>query len=174
ILDIRHPSDPEWSPDGRHVAFLWERTGLQNVWVVDFDDGPPRQPRQLTHYDEGLIQGMFWRADSRALFFTRRGDLWRIGLDTSDSPQPVWTTPEPETGVVLSPQGERVAFSRRGDIWIRSLTDGEERRMTNSPAAEGGPSWSPDGRRIAFTSSQGVSRSQPFDYFGSKVLFTWK
>ena len=45
--------------------------------------------------------------------------------------------------------------------------------MTNSPAAEGGPSWSPDGRRIAFTSSQGVSRSQPFDYFGSKILFTW-
>jgi dipeptidyl aminopeptidase/acylaminoacyl peptidase len=173
ILDIKHPSDPEWSPDGRHVAFLWERTGLQNVWVVDFDGPRSRPPRQLTHFDQGLIQGMFWRGDSAAVFFTRAGDLWRIAIDGTDSPQAVWTTPEAETGVTPSPAGDRVAFSRRGDIWVRSLTDGDERRLTSSPAAEGGPRWSPDGRRIAFTTSQGVSRSQPFDYFGSKILFSW-
>src|SRR3954454_8128658 len=48
LIDIKHPSDAVWSPDGRHAAFLWERAGTQNVWVVDFMGRQPQQARQIT------------------------------------------------------------------------------------------------------------------------------
>ena len=35
LIDIRHPSNPVWSPDGRHVAFLSERAGIANIYVAD-------------------------------------------------------------------------------------------------------------------------------------------
>ena len=35
LIDIRHPSSPVWSPDGRHVAFLSERAGIANIFVAD-------------------------------------------------------------------------------------------------------------------------------------------
>src|SRR5712664_3016308 len=31
LIDIRHPSNPVWSPDGRTVAFLSERAGIANI-----------------------------------------------------------------------------------------------------------------------------------------------
>src|SRR5690349_7445805 len=120
LLDIRHPSDATWSPNGKRVAFLWERAGVQNVWVVDLDSGSAKAPRSLTQYDEGLVQSLFWRPDSGTVFFMRDGDLWRAAADGSTGPVAVWTTPEAESGVTLSPDGTQVAFSRRGDIWRRS------------------------------------------------------
>ena len=35
LIDIRHPSSPMWSPDGRHVVFTWERAGVAKIYVAD-------------------------------------------------------------------------------------------------------------------------------------------
>jgi dipeptidyl aminopeptidase/acylaminoacyl peptidase len=64
-----------------------------------------------------------------------------------------------------SPDGRRLVFQRApapaspedpilpADLWILDLKTGEERQLTNSPAADDGEAqWSPDGRRIAFHS----------------------
>ena len=34
LIDIRHPSNAVWSPDGRRVAFLSERAGIANIYVA--------------------------------------------------------------------------------------------------------------------------------------------
>src|SRR4051794_29417632 len=48
LIDIRHPSSPMWSPDGRSVVFLWDRAGVSKVYVVPVEAGArPSAPREL-------------------------------------------------------------------------------------------------------------------------------
>jgi len=34
LIDIRHPSNPMWSPDGQSVVFVWDRAGVSKVFVA--------------------------------------------------------------------------------------------------------------------------------------------
>jgi dipeptidyl aminopeptidase/acylaminoacyl peptidase len=173
LLDIKHPSTPIWSPDGRHVAFVWERTGVQNLYVSDVGSGDAAAaPRALTTFPAGEIGGHFWSRDNAAVFFGRGGDLWRAPLDGTAA-APVWTTKGNEAQIVPSPDRTRVAFVREGDIWVRSLADGAETRITSTPdVGEGGPTWSPDGSKLAFSSGKVARKEYAPEYSGAKILYT--
>ena len=54
----------------------------------------------------------------------------------------------------ISPDGETVAFSYRGDIWSVSASGGEAARLTVHEAHDFMPVWSHDGRSIAFASDR--------------------
>lgn len=170
LLEIKHPSRGTWSPDGRRVAYVWDRAGVQNVWVAGTSEG---HPAALTHYKTGLVDGLFWSPDSQTVYFERAGDLWQVG-GSDDAPRAVWETAEVESGVTRSPDGTRVAFVRDGDLWMRSLT-GEDSgiRLTNTPESESGPVWSPDGKLLAFTITSSVRREEIPDFVGSKISFRW-
>ncbi len=166
LLDIRHPSRPAWSPDGTRVAFVWDRGGVQDVYVVSAAGGPPET---LTRHADGLIGGLFWSVDGRSVYFERVGDLWQA--QSGAEPRAVWTTPEPEGEIVPSPDGSRVAFIRQGDLWVRDLAGNRETRLTATSAAESEPTWAPDGRRIAFTLVTSSPREDVPDYVGFKIAF---
>ncbi|RLE19369.1 MAG: peptidase S41 [Acidobacteria bacterium] len=51
-----------------------------------------------------------------------------------------------------SPDGNRIAFSYRGDIWVCGADGSNSLRLTVHPAYDAHPVWSPDGKAIAFSS----------------------
>jgi Tol biopolymer transport system component len=63
---------------------------------------------------------------------------------------PLTSFPELEEQPTLSPDGSRVAFSWKGDIYVKEIDGDGLVPITRDPAPERWPSWSPDGRQIAF------------------------
>ena len=63
LLKIKHPADPLWSPDGRHVAFIWDDGGVYNLYVADA--AGQSRPVALTTFPHGRVSGVFWSHDGR-------------------------------------------------------------------------------------------------------------
>lgn len=55
-----------YSPDGRSIAFVSERSGTPELWVADADGG---NARQLTRFGGPRLGSTFWSPDGRRLAF---------------------------------------------------------------------------------------------------------
>ena len=196
LIDIRHPSNPVWSPDGRRVAFLSERAGIANIYVADVTSTSEVMSgaRALTRFADGGGAGLFWSADSQRIYFPRGGDLWQVTASGGE-PSAVWSTPQTESGITPSPDGTRVAFVRSasapaasapasgrggrgggvgGDLMVRSLADGKESMVVHTGDHPiGGVGWSPDGASIVFTdNARTIRHEQTPAYSGAKIIYT--
>lgn len=64
------------------------------------------------------------------------------------------TTPLWLRDVKISPDGAKIAFCYKGDIWAVPSTGGTAVRLTTQDSYEATPIWSPDGKQIAFSSDR--------------------
>lgn len=67
------------------------------------------------------------------------------------------TTPLWMRDARISPDGNKIAFTYKGDIFTVPVTGGEALRVTTNPAYDSDPVWSPDGKKIAFASDRNGS-----------------
>ena len=65
------------------------------------------------------------------------------------SAQPLWLRYP-----AISPDGQTIAFTYKGDIYSVSTNGGQARQLTTNAAYDTHPIWSPDGRQIAFASDR--------------------
>jgi len=172
LIDIKHPSNPVWSPDGKRVLFTWDRAGISNLYVGD----GASPPKAITTYENGGAGGAFW-ADAQTILFTRGGDLYRVSAQ-GGSPTAVWTTPGAETNISLAPDGKRVAFVRAGrpngaDLIVRGLTDPKETVLAHDANSINGVNWSPDGKHVSYAAgASSIRHEQTPDYSGAKIIYT--
>ena len=54
----------------------------------------------------------------------------------------------------ISPDGQTIAFSYKGDLFCVPTAGGQARQLTTNAAYDARPVWSPDGTRIAFASDR--------------------
>ena len=54
----------------------------------------------------------------------------------------------------ISPDGQTIAFSYKGDLFTVPVTGGTAKQLTTNPAYDYSPVWSPDGSKIAFASDR--------------------
>jgi len=80
--------------------------------------------------------------------------LLAIGLNLNA--QPLWLRHN-----AISPQGDKIAFCYKGDIYVVNAQGGQARQITTNAAYDTEPVWSPDGKQIAFT----TDRNGNFDVY---------
>ncbi|WP_164549497.1 amidohydrolase family protein [Tsuneonella rigui] len=75
-------SQPTFSPDGSRIAFLSDRSGAENLWVMRADGS---DPRQLSLYDDDpIFASPAWSADGKSITVSRYWpdrnayELWRF------------------------------------------------------------------------------------------------
>ena len=149
---------PDWSPDGKRLAFSSNRGGRFDVWTIRPDGGGLRQ---LTFTSHGAITHPVWSPDGKRLIYSvMNGTPLVIDPDkpwSSQSPQALPPLSEPDTWFEASnwsPDGHKMAgFQLRGDgtftgIGVYSFETGGYTRITDFGMR---PSWLKDGRRLLFT-----------------------
>jgi len=180
LIEIKHPSEPIWSPDGKRVAFVWDRAGVANLYVANADGSGA--PKPLTTFSEGQVGGAFWSHDSQTVYFPHDGDLWQVAIG-GGVPKPTWTTPAHESEIVPSPDGTRVAFVRRSaevaegevhksELVVRLLADGTESVVAQDNVSIRRPIWSPDGASLAYTAGfKTINHDETPAYSGRKIIY---
>ena len=180
LVDIKHPSNPVWSPDGSHIAFIWSRAGVSNVSLAATNG--VGAPVPLTSFTEGRVSHVFWNRSGDRLYFARKGNLWEVGL-AGGQPRPVWKSPTTEADFVPSPEGTRVAFVRAGgggagqeqgsDLVVRSVGDGTELKLAHDDFSIQQLLWSPDGTHLAYVAgAKIVHHDESPAYSGAKLIYS--
>ncbi|MAE69578.1 MAG: hypothetical protein CME06_03810 [Gemmatimonadetes bacterium] len=146
---------PRFSPDGERIAFISDRGGGRDLWVIDA--GGEGEAVRLTDdpEEDGAPQ---WSADGEEILFERgRGDLY-IVPDAGGKARKIASGPQLHTPH-RSPLGDWIVFERHnaadvGDICVIEIESGEEWTISSHPAHDQMPRWSPDGRKLLFESDR--------------------
>jgi len=156
---------PMWSKDDRTIYYVSDRSGAQNVWADDLNG----KRRQLTQFKDGRVLWPSISYDGKTIVFERNFQVWKVdaasgraaavnitrrGLPAGPAIDHLRLT-EGISEMALSPDGKKIAFVMRGEIFAASATDGgDAARVTNSPAEENQVAWSADSRRLVYVSDR--------------------
>ncbi len=159
-------SQPRYSPDGRKILFVSDRSGGDNLWTLDVETG---DTTQITKGNGGQWMSPDWGPKGEYIFAskgpTRLGvvKLWMghvkggAGRTLLEKPEQLKTV-----GAAVSPDGRYVWFARRMRSWnynaqfpqyqlgVYDRETGEQYARTTRYGSAFRPTLSPDGRWLVY------------------------
>jgi len=152
-----HDKWPRWSPDGSKVAFISDKSGEEEVWVVAQDGATPAE--QLTTGGKAMRFAPEWSADGKRIAFgDKDGRLQVLTVADKKLSGVVQSHFGRIADYVWSPKGDFLAFSmnhsnRFASIYIWSAADGQAHQVTSALFESVLPAWDPKGDYLYFVSN---------------------
>ncbi len=186
-LGGRGPENLEWSPDGAKLSFVQRADNDESgeLWYIDAATGEKkvllsasklaslvpdynkvkneRERERLTRYH---VAAYVWAPDSKHLLFDSRGQLWLFDPASGTAVQ-FTSSPDPSGDPQFSPDGSRVSYIRKHNLYVRSISGKNEKQLTDDSgddllngdidwvyaeelSVRSNYFWSPDSRQIVF------------------------
>lgn len=153
---------PEWSPNGKTIAFHDNVAGVPEIYLVGADGSGPTQ---LTHM--GAVSAT-WSPNGKKIAFNSTGnpDIYVIDVDEGELTR-LTGGPAGDVRPDWSPDGTKIAFTSNrnaapgnpADIYVANADgSGEPVRLTTAPGIDDLGDWSPNGQKLAFESSRDGNR----------------
>ena len=143
------------------IAFMSERTGNMDIWLMD-PDGSNLVQLTTDSWDDLFPD---WSPDSERIVYTNwngtNADIWVMDADGGNQTQ-LTTNASGDFNPVWSPDGTRIAFNSRrdggdSDIWVMDADGGNKIQLTTNVSDDRTSTWSPDGSKMVFSTDRNVS-----------------
>jgi Tol biopolymer transport system component len=167
-------SQPRFSPDGKWIAFLSDREGSENVWIMHPDGTGVKQVSKDPNND---FTSPSWAPDGKYIFVSKAtfgigsSEIWMYHVDGGSGVQVTKSKPTPTTernkrpnamGVVASPDGKylyyaaklgSLAYNQQLPSWHIARRDrktGDEDDIIQQIKSAFRPLLSPDGKQVLY------------------------
>jgi len=161
------------------IAYVSERTGLPQIWLLDVERG---STYQLTRVEEGACQPD-WSPDGEQIVFTSPcpgkryryygSSLFILDINNNELIQ-LTNSLEGDFDPAWSPAGDWIAYtsSINGQLQLFkiNLFDSSVVKLSDGVYNDSDPAWSVGGGRLAFIRNRGVDQVWLMDFDGSKPI----
>jgi len=158
-------SQPKYSPDGNSILFLSDRSGGNNVWILDRKE---QDTLQLTEGNTFKIQSADWSPDGNYIAVSKGTRNFKLHLYHKKGGGGSQLIDEPEQLKISEPtfssDGRLIWFSQRMGAWQYNANfpqyqlatydreDGKKQVMTSRYGSAFTPTLSPDGKWLVYGS----------------------
>ena len=162
---IAFDSQPKYSPDGNSILFLSDRSGGNNVWILNRKE---KDTIQLTEGNTSKIQSADWSPDGNYIAVSKGTRNFKLHLYHKDGGGGTQLISEPERLKISEPSfssdGRFIWFSQRMGAWQYNARfpqyqiatydreDGKKEVMTSRYGSAFSPTLSSDGKWLVYGS----------------------
>jgi len=134
---------PEFSPDGKSIAFLSDRSGKVQLYQMPVDGG---EAHQLTDLKQNL-GGFAWSPDGSKIAFSAKPDF--------EGDDPIDLTKEPYRVTRKVYRFDAIGYLDQNvhNIYLLDVASGEVTQLTDDETDNVSLRWSPDGEKILYSAS---------------------
>jgi tricorn protease len=153
-----HERNSKWSPDGKHVAYVSDVTGEDEIWMVT-PDGQGK-PVQLTTGGDNYKFEIYWSPDSKKILWSdRKLRVCFVDIESNKVTQVTKAKAWEIRDAVWSPDSKWIAYSQQepdaiNDVYLFSLADERTHRVTEGRQGSNSPCFSGDGKYLFFVSNR--------------------
>ena len=149
--------EADWSPDGRYIAYISDRTGETEIYLQPAEGG---EPIQLTTGNDTYIRSLSWSPDSKTVLYTDRKNRIVTVDVASKTKNIVMQNPEQEFySVNFSPDSRWITYTKPAAndfsvVYVYNLATKQEYPVTEKWYNSSSPVFSTDGKYLIFESDR--------------------